>query len=264
MNIKTPTIVTALFDIGRDKWDSYSLSYNSYIMWMKNLLMYDTQMVIYTEEKFLNNLKEKRALCDPNFEKTIFVLKNIEELDSFKLYFEQVDKLMKTEEFKKKKIFNVPEMTKPLYNILIFNKPFYIKESIEKKHFNSDFYIWLDAGILREETKNVIKNWPNLDKINEKYSDKITFFSHQVPVPDIDPKLHLVSQYRFIHGGCFFIPNNGTLEIFINHFKKQIEFYLKEKLVGSEEKYLDFCIRSNPNEYNVIKSDWRQYFNIFQ
>jgi hypothetical protein len=182
MNIKNPTIVTALFDIGRDKWDSYGLSYESYIMWIKNLLMYDTQMVIYTEEKFLDILKEKRLLSDPNFEKTIFVLKKIEELESFKLYFEKVDTLMKSEKFKTKKIFNVPEMTKPLYNIVIFNKLFYISESIEKKHFNSDFFIWLDAGVLRESTKNVINQWPNLDKINKKYSDKITFFSHQEPI----------------------------------------------------------------------------------
>jgi len=264
MKIKNPTIVTALFDIGRDGWESYGLSYNSYIMWMKNLLMYDTKMVIYTEEKFLDKIKEKRSLCDPKFEKTIFVLKNIEELDSYGLYFDAVDSLMKSEDFNTKKIFNVPEMTKPLYNIVIFNKPFYIRESIEKKHFDSDFFIWLDAGVLREGVEDIIKNWPNIDKINENFSDKITFFSHQTPVPYIEPKLHLVSQYRFIHGGCFFVPNNGVINDFIDDLKKEIEFYLKEGLVGSEEKYLDFCAHNKPENYNVIKSDWRQYFNIFQ
>jgi hypothetical protein len=263
MKIKNPTIVTALFDIGRDTWDSYGLSYDSYLYWFKNLLMYNTNMVIYTETKFLEKIKNFRKISDPNFEKTIFIIKNLEDLDTYKLYFERIKKLMSSEDFQKKKQFDVPEMTKPLYNIVIFNKLFYIKESIEKKHFNSDFFIWMDAGVLREDVKNVVENWPNLDKINENFSNKITFFTHQIPVPLIEPKVHLVSQYRGIHGGCFFIPNNQSLNNFIDTFLLLINSYLSEGYVGSEEKYYDFCYLLNPKKYNLIKSDWRQYFNIF-
>jgi len=76
--------------------------------------------------------------------------------------------------------------------------------------------------------------------------------------------MHLLSQYRFIHGGCFFVPNNGCLDKFINVFISYIDFYLKEGLVGSEEKYYDFCCFQNIEDYNILKSDWRQYFEIFK
>jgi hypothetical protein len=170
---------------------------------------------------------------------------------------------MMSEEFKKRVIFQVPEMTKPLYNIVIFNKLFYILESIKKNHFNSDFFIWLDAGVLRSYSQEKIIGWPNLNKINDGYTDKITFFNHQEKTPYIDPYLHIMSQYRFIHGGCIFVPNNNSIDKLLDTFLNLIRHYLNEGYVGSEEKYLDLCYLKNPEDYNVIKCDWRQYFEIF-
>ena len=58
MDIKKTAIVTALFDIGRDKWDNYEQSYHTYIEWMKNLLSLNSKIVIYTEEKFSSQIIE--------------------------------------------------------------------------------------------------------------------------------------------------------------------------------------------------------------
>jgi hypothetical protein len=264
MSIKNPVIVTALFDIGRDKWQGYEQSYGTYLYWMSALLMYDTPMVIYTDENLYEEIKKKRMVCDPQLEKTIFEVKKVEDLIAYKIYYEKVKNLMESEDFQRKIHFRVPEMVQPLYNIVIFNKVFYIKESIEKKHFDSDFYIWADAGVLRHEISNPIKGWPNLEKINDGFYDKMTFFNHQDTMNIPEHTMHLLSQYRFIHGGCFFVPNNGCLDKFINVFISYIDFYLKEGLVGSEEKYYDFCCFQNIEDYNILKSDWRQYFEIFK
>ena len=102
-----------------------------------------------------------------------------------------------------------------------------------------------------------------LEKINNGYSDKITFFNHQDAVSVNDYHFHLMSQYRYIHGGCFFVPNNGTVDEFINDFLNYIDLFLEQGFVGSEEKYYDFCYSLKPHNYNIVKSDWRQYFNIF-
>ena len=80
MKIEKPTIVTALFDIGRDTWDGYDLSYGTYLYWMKAILMYDMPMVIYTDEKLYDEIKKNRMVCDPNLEKTIFEIKKLEDL----------------------------------------------------------------------------------------------------------------------------------------------------------------------------------------
>ncbi len=261
--IENPTIVTALFDIGRDKWSNYSLSYHTYMMWMRNLLQFDSNMVIYTEQKFESFIKEQRQIVDPNLEKTIIIIDTIENLESYKLFYDKVSNLMKSEEFKGKIHFNVPEMTEALYNIIIFNKPYFIKDSIEKKHFDSDMYIWCDAGVLRNDNPEIKKGFPNIEKINQNYKDKITFFSHQENFLITDRPFHLFSQFRYVHGGCFFVPNNNVIYSFIENFIQLINQYLELGYVGSEEKYLDFCYLDNKDNYNIVKSDWRQYFDIF-
>ena len=261
--INTTTIVTAIFDIGRDKWDSYGLSYNTYLHWMRNLLYFDTNIVIYTEEKFKNFIEDCRKNVDPNLTKTIIITDDIINLDSYRLYYDDIKTLMESEEFKKRIHFNVPEMTKPLYNTIIFNKLFFIKNSIEKKHFDSDLFIWCDAGVLRNDTPEIKKDFPNIDKINKGFDNKITFFSHEINFSTPSKDFHLISQFRYIHGGCFFVPNNNDINLLIKDFKIEIEESLKRGYVGSEEKYLDFCYLSDKERYNLVKSDWRQYFDIF-
>jgi hypothetical protein len=261
--ITNPTIVTALFDIGRDKWDNYEISYNTYMMWMKNILYFDTNMVIYMEEKFKNFIIEQRKVVDPNLEKTIIKIDVLENLNSYKLFYHETKTLMESDEFKSRLHFNVPEMTKPLYNIIIFNKLYFIKKSIDDKDFNSDMFIWCDAGVLRDFDAKIKKGFPNVEKINNGFSDKITFFSHQENFTIDDKPFHLVSQFRYIHGGCILVPNNEKINKLIFVFNNFIRENLKKGYVGSEEKYLDFCYLENKDKYNIIKSDWRQYFDIF-
>ena len=74
MDIKNTTIVTAIFDIGRDEWDNFTMSYHTYLMWMRNILFLDTNMVIYTEEKFKKQIIDFRKEVDPTLEKTIIVI----------------------------------------------------------------------------------------------------------------------------------------------------------------------------------------------
>ena len=129
MNIKNPTIVTALFDIGRDTWDSYNLSYGSYLHWMRSLLMYDNQMVIFTDEKLLDEIKKNRLFADPKFEKTIFVVSDVSEIMSYKLYHDKIKKIMESPDFQTKKQFNVPlkgqQLIKPrLYSRIFLGSSF--------------------------------------------------------------------------------------------------------------------------------------------
>ena len=64
MDIK-PVIVSALFDINRDTWSNFTMSYHVYITWAKYSYM-NTPMVFFTEEKFKKNILETRILYDPN------------------------------------------------------------------------------------------------------------------------------------------------------------------------------------------------------
>ena len=99
MDIKNVTLVAALFDIGRDNWDNFTMSYNTYMWWMRNLLFLDANLVIYTEEKFKNEILSYRKQVDPNLEKTKLIIQNLEDIDGYKLYYEPLTTLMESDGF---------------------------------------------------------------------------------------------------------------------------------------------------------------------
>ena len=125
MDIKKTAIVTAIFDIGRDKWDNFTMSYHTYLWWMRNLLYLDTNLIIYTEEKFKDDILRYRKEVDPKLNKTILIVQPLESIEGYKTFYEPLNNLMTGEQFKSDIQFNVPEMTKPLYNVVMFAKLFY-------------------------------------------------------------------------------------------------------------------------------------------
>lgn len=264
MAIKNPVIVMALFDIGRDKWNSFTLSYNTYLYWMKNSLSLDANIVIYTEEKFVDTITRYRQEFDHNFDKTIIITKNIEDLDCYKTYYESLASLMFSNEFKKKIQTSVPEMDQPLYNIVMFNKLFFLKDVKDNNYFNNDMLIWADAGGLRESIHNYQKQqWPSLKKINQLDNSKATFFSHSKNINILDPEYHALSQIRYIQGTCFFVPSI-ILDDLVEKFTNTIDICIKNKYIGSDEKIFDITYSNNTVKHNLIKCDWRTYFKIFK
>jgi GR25 family glycosyltransferase involved in LPS biosynthesis len=264
MDIKNTSLVTAIFDIGRDKWDSFGMSYHTYLWWMRNILYLDTNIVIYTEEKFVEDITNYRKEVDPDLQKTIMVVQPLEDIGGYKKFFDPLNNLMGSEEFKSIIGFNVPEMTKPLYNVVMFAKLFYIKDASEKNYFNSDLFVWADAGVIRET--NPIKNirWPDLGKINKLDNNKVTFFCHhsQVRVDKKDYKNHALSQMRFIQGGAVFVPKTCVNEI-CDLFEKTALECINNGYVGSDEKIFDFVYLTNPENFNLIQCGWREYIDLY-
>ena len=264
MAITKPTIVTALYDIGRDNWDKFTQSYGGYIHWMERTLSLDSNMVIYTQSKFYEEIKSYRMKYDPKLEKTIFVIQELDQLACYKMYNQRLEELMFSDEFKTKAHFDVPEMTKPLYNIIMFNKVFWLKNCVDSKFFDNDMVIWADAGGLREPIETYkLTNWPDINKINEIGSDKIIFFSHKKEFDVHDNEWHSLSQVRNIQGTAFMVPSH-MIDSFANEFVETVENCLNSKFIGSDEKMLDITYLRNREKYHLIECTWREYFKIFK
>lgn len=265
MDINKPVLITAIFDIGRDKWETFGLSYHTYLWWMKNLLYLDTNIVIYTEEKFVKDITQYRLEVDPDLSKTIFVVQPLEQIEGYKLFYEPLKKIMDSNEFKSNISFQVPEMTKPLYNVVMFSKVFYIKDASSKNYFNGDLFIWVDAGLIREDDKNKCIKWPDYNKINKLDNTKVTFFCHHptVRISKNSYKEHAFSQMRFIQGGSVFVPKTSTEEI-CDLFKNVVFQSISGGYIGSDEKMFDFMYLQNPYKFNLIQCGWREYIDLFK
>jgi FkbM family methyltransferase len=262
--IKNPVLIMALYDIGRDNWNNFTMSYNTYLAWMRNTLSLDANIVVYTENKFVDKIKEYRKEFDKDLNKTIIVTIPLEELDCYKLYNDKLNSLMFSESFKKKIHHDVPEMTKPLYNIIMFNKLYFLKHSKDNEYFNNDLLIWADAGGLREDIKNYENSiWPSLDKINLLDENKITFFSHQKDIRITDSEYHAMSQARYIQGTCFFVPSH-LIDDFVIDCDQTINSCIDNNFIGSDEKVFDLTYLKNSDKYYLVKCTWRTYFDLFK
>lgn len=256
-NLKT-TIVTCLFDIGRDKWDNFTMSYDAYLSYMKNMLSIDQYMNIYTEEKFFKPIFEMRSEVDPKMKKTKIRIVTLENSHCDKLWGTRIRRVMASEEFKQGIAFpDVPEMCKPWYNILMYSKIYWMNLAINSDYFQTDNFMWLDSGIFRELGNNTHKQyniqWP------VKQLQKPTFFCHHDTVRITNEKQHSLSQMRFIHGGCFVIPKK-YFQDFKDDFEDTLDNMLKNNYVGSDEKLLDLVFLKNTDKFDLIVSDWREYF----
>jgi len=262
--IKNPVIVMALYDIGRDKWDNFTMPYDSYLLWMRNTLSLDSNIVIYTEQKFVDKITDYRKEFDPDLKKTIIVIQELQNLDCYKLYYASLCDLMGSDDFKRKIHHDVPEMTKPLYNIIMFNKSYWLKHTKDNKFFNNDLLIWADAGGLREDVSNYKNNaWPCLDKLNTLDNDKITFFSHHKDINVGHAEYHAMSQARYIQGTCFFVPSY-LIDDFVKECDITISQCINNKFIGSDEKIFDLTYLKNPDSYHLVKCTWRTYFDLFK
>lgn len=266
MDIKKTAIVTAIFDIGRDKWSNFTMSYHSYLWWMRNLLYLDTNLIIYTEEKFKNDILNYRREVDPSLEKTILIIQPLESIEGYKTFFNPLNDLMSSDEFKKQIQFDVPEMTKPLYNVVMFAKLFYILDAKRKNLFDADLYVWADAGVIRIDQPEKNVKWPDIQKINELDNNKITFFCHhpyvRIGADEDSQRFHALSQTRFIQGGAVFVPKKCVEDV-CDLFEQVALSCISKGFVGSDEKIFDFVYLTNPNNYNLIQCGWREYIELF-
>jgi hypothetical protein len=267
IEIKNPVIVTALYDIGRDKWEKFTQSYGGYMHWFWRTLSLDSEMVIYTQERFKNEILEYRTKFDPDLSKTVIVIQELDELEAYKKYNDRLENLMFSDEFKSIVSFHdVPEMSKPLYNVIMFNKVFWLKHTVDNKFFDNDLVIWADAGGLRDEiSKYENTKWPSLEKVNELDNSKITFFSHKedFDIPEDQKQFISLSQVRSIQGTAFLAPSN-KVDWLVNEVVQTIEESLNSGYIGSDEKIFDISYVRNKNEYNLIVCGWRTYFPRFE
>lgn len=267
LDIKSPTIVTALYNIGRDKWEHFTSSYGGYLHWMERLLSVDCNIVIYIPGEFEDRVKELRRKYDRELAKTIIVIQELHELEAYKMFNDTLEELMTSDAFKSKVGFpDVPEMSKPLYNVIMFNKISWMRDCVNRRYFDNDAVIWMDAGGLRDGIKNYSgKTWPNIDKINSLEANKPTFFSHNdsIKIPEEKREYFSLSQIRNIQGTAFILPSVSTASLHAEFFNTVSES-INAGYIGSDEKILDITYSKHPDWYSLIKSDWREYFRILE
>jgi protein YibB len=256
------TIVTSLYDIGRGKWDNvFRRSHEEYLKYFENVLLLDCNIIIYIDEKDLNTVQIFRSKIDPTFKKTKIVLSPFTKLEAFEKFYLKCNKVMNSDFFIKNRWENhTPEMIYPEYNIINFNKVSFLEKSIQDNWFNSEYFIWMDAGFYHSKFPQEYryKQYPDVNKIKILDDNKIHFLTltEEIELKSyFDPRVSIT-------GSMFAGKAQPILKLKKLCFET-IEEFLNSNAINDDQTIYAFSYMKDPNLFNLQKNDWFQNFYTY-
>jgi len=259
-----------------------------YIEWMNNFIsiVNNFYLVIYTDKHTIKYINTR------NNEKIKIIIKPLEELYNYKY------KDFWIENHKKNFLLNHKSCWE--LNMLWAEKINFVKETIERKHFKTEFYGWCDIGYFRnrkgqyndtnindlvdinindlvDTNINNLVNWPNTNKINKLDKNKIVYAcinNNDTYINDIitsiknknqlDLPITPISPFQHSIAGGFFIIYKEKINWWFNLFGVTLERYLKNNyLIKDDQIILADCIFSNLDNFILFRECQYPFDNWF-
>ena len=241
----TSTVITALYDIGRDK-NGDGRTIEQYLNWFAKTLQLNVPMVVYTEEKF------KDFVCKTKHNNLKVIVKPLSEIPYYK-YNDKILSILNDKEYRSKIVDpNRVECNLSLYNIIQYSKFEWITEAIQEKYFNTDYYFWMDAGCSRffQDVKphNV---WPSNYNLLAKDKFNIQGNSNTLHYRISDIENYIWDSNCILVGTLF----GGSKDVCINManmVKMHFELYLNNNIINNEQIILGYIFKKNPELFNVF------------
>ena len=245
---------------------------DKYIEWMDNFLsiVNNFNLVIYTDENSMKYIKTN------NNEKIKIIIKPLEQFYNYKYKKYWIDNHSKNILLNDKSCWEL--------NMLWAEKIHFVKETIERKYFDTEFYGWCDIGYFRNRTgdyndtnTNDLMNWPDSNKINQLDKNKIVYAcinnndyyindlmkiitnknKNGLPINPIPPFQNSIA-------GGFFIVHKEKINWWFNLFNNTLEKYFKNKyLVKDDQIIIADCVFSNLDKFLLFREFQPQYDNWF-
>lgn len=237
------TIVTAFFDIDREtRGDGRTI--DEYKDWIKKTLQLNCNMFIVTEPKFVDFFKENR----PSQYNTYIHVMGFEELYYYQ-FIDQMKEIAQSLDYKNKiKHPNRVECQLLEYNIVMFSKFHFLEIAISKNIFESNYFMWMDAGCSRFFLDvDLTKPYPseNAVKLLQSQENKLIIQKrYDLETYPIDGNL-IWDSVNLLSAGLF--GGNSTIITKIGQLVENIftEHMLKNKNMNNEQIALAMVWKNN-------------------
>lgn len=217
------TIVTAFYKIPS------KASFEKYLPWIRNFLIFiESPIVFFTTEDLVDIFKSIRN------ENIIYEILPFEELVAIKQYGKDFWERQKERDPEK---YHTPEL-----GMIWYEKKEFVLKAIEKNYYNTEYFIWCDAGCVRSDLyKNNIKNFgQNLTQINE----------NKLNIQQIKPFLtkEFYSFPDICIAGAIMIGNKEKWNMFKKYYDIILEKYDKNKTPTIMDQYIMAGVYQNFKE----------------
>jgi len=242
---------------------------SKYINWMQNIIsiVNNFNLVIYTDE---NTLKYININNNPKIK---VIIKNFDKFYNYKYK----DFWIKNHS----KNFLLNNVTCWELNMLWSEKIAFVKDTIDCKYFDTEFYGWCDIGYFRNRNNDThtfkLMNWPNPKKINNLDKNKIVYAcinnsngylkgltdciknknANGLPIIPINPHQNSIA-------GGFFILHKSLINFWFNLFDDKLSSYFKnDYLVKDDQIIIADCIFSDLDKFMLFRENNPAYDNWF-
>lgn len=224
---KNLTIVTGLWDIGRP-----NRSFETYLEHFENTLKIPNFMFIYAPSSLVDFIWARR-----DKENTVVKILDFDGLKNFYgSFWEPTQTIRKDPKWYTQAgwLQNSPQAICEWYNPIVQSKMPMLHDVKCHNPFNTDYFIWLDAGITTTVPEGMLIEDRPFDKINQ-YLDSMLFLSYPY---EADKEIH-----GFEYEG-------------MNRYaQKKVEYVCRGGLFGGHK---DFISSSNSMYWNLLNSSLRE------
>lgn len=226
---------------------SGKFNYNKYFNWMEHWLPnIKSNIILYTNEESYNDVKKYES-------NTIKIIKK--EFSEF-YTFKQWGKQWIINHMKNAYLNNKCEWK---LNMLWNEKINFVKEAVEKNHFNSNWFILCDIGYFRKNepgtiTTEQIKQWPNTTTIQKLDINKVYY--GLVNKSNLN---HMIATNQIPHSqvsiaGGFFIIHKKMIETWHTlYYNTIMEYYNNNMLIKDDQIIIVKSIIQNKDLFKLIE-----------
>ena len=271
-------LITAFFDISRDKWLHLQRDSNYYLDSFKNLLLTEKNIIAFIDEKYFNIDFIQNYIYNANLlnrRKTKIIPINIDWLnsncESWKK-FEIAKKIMKSNEYIEKVKSRIkgcsPENTYPEYNTINHSKIDFIKYAIDNNLIdNNDFICWCDFGYYKSILHNNSFEYPYSCLDIKKFSlNKLNFcLRNKIIINDADINYTLINARETFTGSFFSGKPKLMNKLYYLYHECLDELYENNVSDDDQHVYLR-CFLKEPNIFELFLSEnkWPEALTYFQ
>ena len=160
-------------------------------------------------------------------------------------------------------------------NMLWCEKTHFVRETIEKQYFDTEYYGWCDVGYFRDTLSSgsayrerICEDWPNPDKINRLRKDKVyygcnistsnlyigyTYYTRHFNNADPETGIPRESYPRRAHmlSGGFYITGREKALWWCSRFQEILELYIANNAIIQDDQHIiAHCVFTTMNGMN--------------
>ena len=244
--MKKITLVTGLWDLGRNNLTSFKRSFDSYIECFKRLLSLDLNFIVYVPEE----LRQDVLLSRGHKNQTQVITRNLSEFKTQFPFYDCVQAIRTSSKWLDNQpswLLESPQAQLPDYNPIVMSKMFVLNDATYHDGGSSDYYFWIDGGLTNTVSAGFLENLKHIGTFMEDKKDKLLFINY--PYGDSYEihgfKRDQLEQYcgkkvTSIPRGGFFGGSKDVINNFNGIYYQELGQTLSDGYMGTEESV--FCI----------------------